>query len=164
MSIGCYPIGCYPIGTSAEFLFSLDVSVDLDGLSAACLAGFVRGRGASSVTPTAIFPGLSADLKEFLELMPATVSIYPFASRDSYGKPAYGSPTNYRARVLYKPVKVRAPDGQTIVARGVVWLAGTPVLSPQDKMILPDGSEPPILAIDMVPDENGPHHDKIYFG
>jgi hypothetical protein len=103
-------------------------------------------------------------INDFLELMPHTVSHAELASRDAYGKPVYGSAVDYTARVLYKNQKVRAKDGSEVVARGVVWIGGTPTVSPDDQLTLPDGSTPIILSFEQYADEDGAHHTKIFFG
>jgi hypothetical protein len=101
---------------------------------------------------------------EFLDLMPATVSHAPFVSRDEFGAPTYGASTDYRARVIYKPTHVRGPAANIVLAKGVVWIAGTPGIQSEDRITLPDGTTPPILAVARIPDENGAHHEKAFFG
>lgn len=103
-------------------------------------------------------------VSDWFELMPQTVTIAEFAGRDSYGKPMYGSAIPFRARITYGPVNVRTSTGNEVVARGVVWLGGTPVMSPEDQLVFPDGSIPPIVSVDRVEDEFGPHHVKVFFG
>lgn len=103
-------------------------------------------------------------IEDFLDLMPHTVSHAELAGRDDYGKPTYGSAVDYQARVTYKNQKVRASDGSEVVARGVVWIGGTPIISTDDQLTLPDGSSPIILSFEQYADEIGAHHTKIFFG
>jgi hypothetical protein len=103
-------------------------------------------------------------VSDFLDLMPATISHAPLVSRDAFGLPTYGSDTEYRARVIYKPTHVRGPAANIVLAKGVVWIAGTPTIGSEDRLTLPDGTTPPILAAARIPDEDGDHHCKIYFG
>jgi hypothetical protein len=103
-------------------------------------------------------------ISDFLELMPHTIQYHVFVGRDSYAKPTYALPTSYRARVLYKQRFVQRPDGSMVLARGFAWLAADSFVSQsEDKLTLPDGSEPPILFAETVPDESGTHHVKIWF-
>lgn len=104
-------------------------------------------------------------ISDFADMMPHTVTHEEFASRDEYGLPAYGSPASLKARVSYRPHKVRTPAGDEVVARGEVWLntAGTTV-DTEDRITLPDGSTPPILSVDGLSDELGAHHAKVHFG
>lgn len=103
-------------------------------------------------------------VSDWTDLMPETVYHAEFASRDDYGKPVYGSQVGYSARVIYKPRMVKAADGKDIVAKGRVWIAGTPSVTPQDEIELPDGTTPPILNVGRFSDENGAHHVVIDFG
>ena len=96
--------------------------------------------------------------------MPHTITHTEFAGRDSYGKRLFGSSVDYSARVSYKPTKVRTTNGQEELARGVVWILGSPTVIPEDKILLPDGTEPTIMAVDVISDEVGSAHTKIYFG
>lgn len=105
----------------------------------------------------------------FLELMPETVQIAPLSSRDEYGAPTYGPNVSRRARVLEALEKVVDDDGREVMATTLVWVApdptaGLPVVSVRDRVTLPDGSTPPLLRVERVSDEDGPHHLKIYLG
>lgn len=100
----------------------------------------------------------------FADCMVHTVSHTEFAGRTSYGERLFGSTVDYSARVIYKPTKVRTPDGREEMARGVVWLQGSPIVATEDKITLPDGTEPTIMAVDIMTDETGFSHTKIYFG
>lgn len=103
-------------------------------------------------------------VSDFHDLMPHTVYHSEFSGRSDYGKPNFGSAVPYRARVLYQAQNVRTADGNVVSARGVVWIGGTPDVQPEDQLLLPDSSTPPILSVDHVPDEDGLHHLKVYFG
>lgn len=103
-------------------------------------------------------------IDDWLDMMPHTVTLAEFSNRDEYGVMSYGSEADYRARVTYKNVLVRGPDGAEVIARGWVWINGTPDMIPEDKLILPDNTEPPILYVERIADEEGDHHIKIYFG
>ncbi len=103
-------------------------------------------------------------VSDWKDLMPEEVDVYLFASRDAYGVPAYGTPATYDARVTYKPVRVVDAAGDEVVAKGVVWIATTDAITPEDAIELPDGTRPPILRVDRVSGESGAHHVKVYFG
>lgn len=111
-------------------------------------------------------------LTDFLDMMPQQVTISPYSSKDDYNAHTYGTAVVYRARVVYKPIRVRTPDGADVVARGVVWLGphvdtledDVPLtMTTRDKLVLPDSTVANILSIDNMPDEDGDHHTKIYF-
>jgi len=99
-----------------------------------------------------------------LALMPHTVTVRARTGIDGYGKPSYAAGTSVRARVSFRPTKVRGADGQDVVARGTAILSEPLDVSPHDRLTLPDGSEPPILASAKVPDAKGFHHTSIFFG
>jgi hypothetical protein len=101
---------------------------------------------------------------DFLDFMPVTVSHAALASRDGYGKPTFGTATSYSARVLNRHVLVKDRQGREVIARTVVWLAGTPTIDPEDRVTLADGTTPPILAVEKYPDEAGAHHVKLFLG
>jgi hypothetical protein len=103
-------------------------------------------------------------ISDWADMMPHTVTHAPLASRDAYGAPTYGAGVDYTARVLYKNQRVRAADGAEVVARGSVWFVGTPTVSPEDKITLPDATTPPLLSVEQYADADGAHHTKVYFG
>ena len=101
---------------------------------------------------------------DWKDMMPHTVTVASLSSTDDYGAPTFGTAVSYSARVVSKPTHVKAADGAEVLARGYLWINGLPTITPTDKITLPDSSTPPILAIDKVPDEDGDHHVKVYFG
>lgn len=103
-------------------------------------------------------------VSDWLPLMPDTLYHTEFTGRSDYGKPTYGSAVSYRCRVVYKTKNVRDKQGNIVVARGTVWIAGTPTISPEDQITLPDGTTPPILSADLFTDDTGNHHVRCYFG
>jgi hypothetical protein len=64
---------------------------------------------------------------EFLEYMPDTVIIRPFAGRDSRNRPSYGDPQRYRCRIAGQEVALRrsAAEDSTVIYN--VWTDGIPV-------------------------------------
>lgn len=102
--------------------------------------------------------------RDFLALMPHQVTIQRFTGRDLFGQPQYGPPEVYRARVVGKQRLVRSRDGTEKVSATQVYVFGAPAVSVEDRITLPDGSQPPILAVSRVPDETGDHHVVIYCG
>jgi len=104
-------------------------------------------------------------ISDFLDMMPHTIQLSEFSgSSDSYGAPVYNSPVSYSARVSYKPILVKNKQGEEVVARGVVWVGAAITIATEDQIELPDGTTPPIMAVDSLADEDGLHHSKVYFG
>lgn len=101
---------------------------------------------------------------EFLELMTQTVTIAPFSSNNAYGEPSFGTAVSYSARVVNKPKMIRNAQGKEVVSMAQTWLYGSPTVTPDDRITLPDGTQPPILYVAQYPDENGAHHEVVYTG
>ena len=103
-------------------------------------------------------------LSDLSDLFGATIDHAPATGFDAYGDPAHSTPTPYRARVLYRARLVRDRNGQQTVSRGEVWIASPLHVGLQDKITLPDGTTPNILAAELLTDEAGPSHTHLYFG
>lgn len=98
-------------------------------------------------------------------LMVQSITIAAVATKDAYGKRTWGSASTInQCRVQTGDHKVLDSTGQEKVANGRVYVPGAPTLTLNDKMTLPDGSSPPILAINRFGDENGSHHTVIHYG
>ncbi|WP_207456064.1 hypothetical protein [Azospirillum sp. SYSU D00513] len=103
-------------------------------------------------------------IDDLADLMPDVVEHAPANGHDVYGAPSYGPASTYRARVAYRSRLVRDRNGDTVAARGSAWLAGAPVVGLDDRVTLPDGTSPPLLAVDRLTDERGATVVKIHFG
>ena len=103
-------------------------------------------------------------INDWQDLFPHTIYHAEYISRDAYGQPNYGSEVAYRGRVTYKDQTRYFSDGSTIEIKGTVWIQGTPTVSNDDQITLPDGSTPLILSHELIADESGSHHVKIFFG
>lgn len=89
-----------------------------------------------------------------------TVTLEPFSSDDGYGEKSYGEAATVSARVDYKQTevrsdKVRIKRGETHISTAQVMLEGDQSVSLNDRITLPDGTKPPILAITKTPDVSG---------
>lgn len=102
-------------------------------------------------------------ISDWLDLMPATVTVQRFLGRDSYGKPSFATAVSYRARVNNVTRLVRNAEGEQVVARGRAWLATVDPITTQDRVGLPDGTFPIILNVNQVPDESGPLYTSLDF-
>jgi len=105
----------------------------------------------------------------FLDMMPHTVTVAPVTSRDKFGTRTYGAAVSYPARVVEEQRRITTLDGVEGMSSHTVWIAphtssGIPNLGPESLITLPDGSTPPILRVEVYPDEEGDHHWKIYLG
>jgi hypothetical protein len=70
--------------------------------------------------------------------------------------------TAYQARVVRKQRTVLSKSGTIAIAQNQVWIAGNVAIDFSDRIELPDGSMPPILAFEHVPDDTGETFTKVY--
>ena len=104
---------------------------------------------------------------DLLALMPSTlkVNVLKGVSTDGYGTATWSSSTkSYRCRVVEKQTLVHTFEGDEQMARTVVWVRSTSTFGPWDKITLPDGTTPRLLAVEDYPDEDGAHHQRLFFG
>lgn len=108
---------------------------------------------------------------EFLELMPDTVTLrHPddAGATDVFGRTQFDPfepvQTFPNARVEWRTVLARGPDGGSVSARGRVFLPGeVAVVLRKTVVTLPGGETPVLVAADVVRDEDGPHHTVLAF-
>ncbi len=105
-------------------------------------------------------------INDFLDMMPRTITHAAVTSRDAYGKPSYGTPTSYRARVTREIKRVRSQvNGQDAISDTTVWVGGViPNLVIDDQITLHDGTTPVLISWEAPEDEAGEHHMKLYMG
>jgi len=107
---------------------------------------------------------------EFLSMMPHTVTVAPFVSRDKNGVPTYGTPRTFRARVTGKVLSLRRSDrADSTVVFDVYVQAGNTVITADDLLTLDgdpawvDGT-PILFAVSRSTDDDGHHHVKLQCG
>jgi hypothetical protein len=111
--------------------------------------------------------------RALIEMMTDTVSWSTTTTLSQYGVPTYGTAHAMRARIVEKSGEVRDRTGQVREIRGVIWCvenstqATGQTFTPtaDDKVVLPDGTSPPIITVESYPDADGvTHHHKATFG
>lgn len=95
---------------------------------------------------------------DFLDMMPQTVIVAPYTGQNGDGEPTHGAGVSYPARVEGRIRYVATRDGADRIAVRRVYLGTTASINVKDKITLPDGTSPPIIAVSPVDDEEGPHH------
>lgn len=103
-------------------------------------------------------------VNDWRDMFPDTVTYAEFVDRTDYGKPNYGTPVSYSARIVRRPRFVRKADGSEVVSSVTVWLAAFVDAGAQDQITLPDGTTPEVLTVEKYTDESGDHHTKISLG
>jgi len=99
--------------------------------------------------------------QDFLKWFNQTVKIESFTSINIYGEPQYGTAVQCSAFIEYKTKLVRDATGQEVVSTVQIYLDGSIDVNIQDRITLPDGSQPVILSIEALPDETGSIHHKV---
>lgn len=101
----------------------------------------------------------------FLDLMPSTITIYPMASSDAYGKRTFSATgTTVRCRIQERDQRYTTERNEDYQAVGTIICYGTPSIDLDSKVVLPDGTQIMILSIVHHNDESGAHHTSISFG
>lgn len=100
----------------------------------------------------------------FLDMMPSTVTIYPKSSTDAYGKFSFSATgTAVRCRIQPSDNVVTTEDNRQVVSRGTIIFYGTPTITSDSKIVLPDGTSPLILTVRVHNDDSGTHHTTVTY-
>lgn len=108
-------------------------------------------------------PGVEPALRA---LMTQTIRVSTRSGHTAYGAPSFAATaTTYRARIVDRPGFTRGNTGEDVAYRSIAWIASTGSLHVDDRYLLPDGTSPPVVALERYPDERGAyHHAKLFFG
>jgi hypothetical protein len=101
----------------------------------------------------------------FLDLMPSTVTVYAKSSADAYSKVTFSATgVATRCRVQQTGRVVKSADNRDVYETGVIIFYGSPTITEDSKIVLPDGSTPLIHSIRTYNDEDGGNHTTVSFG
>jgi hypothetical protein len=107
-------------------------------------------------------------MNEFTDMMPRLVGITPFVSQTIAGLPAYGTRTDYPARIEMRDIQIRLADGTVIAGRGKIIFLQTISIHPRDLITVPAGIpgpvNPTILNVSENDDELGGCYTALVFG
>lgn len=103
---------------------------------------------------------------DYRELFSETVTLFPPATTDKYGKRSFTASASVTACAhLVSEVRLsRDQDGREVVETGRVYLYGTYTVTNDYKITLSDGSSPVIIGVDNPHDQNGSHHTVVRIG
>lgn len=101
-------------------------------------------------------------VSDFLDLMPATVSVTKPTAKNEYGEYTTTSSTSYRARIVSKQRRIVNNLGEEISVNTEVWLATTTSIPTESVITFADSSKMTVRAVDIISDEKGTHHVKVY--
>lgn len=89
-----------------------------------------------------------------------------FQSRDGAGRATYQSPVELPCFLDGRIKVIPNSTGREVVSRMTIFLNGTPEagqITADDRITLPDGTRPPIAAVQKIYDERGNlHHVEVY--
>jgi len=114
---------------------------------------------------------------DLYDMFPDRITVEPFVSVDEEGNATYGTPVlNVPARVIGRTRTAAGPDAQEHVSNVQAMLPGEYGFTANDRYTLPvrfslnpnDPSDlyarqPRAIAVDRSTDEDGAHHQTIYF-
>jgi len=103
-------------------------------------------------------------VSDWADLFTQTITLEEASSENEYGGRNYGSPASYSARVVAQNKYIRRPNGVEFLSTTKVWIQGTPTVSLDDRITLPDSTTPQILLVRQYPDELGDHHTELDLG
>jgi hypothetical protein len=102
--------------------------------------------------------------QELLELLESQVTVKPLSGRGLDGKQTHGTAVSYRCHVERKQRVVVNARGQEVPSSGRCLLDDAyPAITESSLLTLPDGSTPPIVAVETTYDSAGPYQTVVYF-
>ena len=102
---------------------------------------------------------------DFLDLCPHTVTLEPLSTHDVYGAPSFGTSVSHTALIMQESKLVRAADGREVVSGTQVYIPSSSAsVAEQDRLTLPDGSQPEIIRVSTFSDDDGQHNVVVYCG
>lgn len=106
---------------------------------------------------------ITGDLAEFFV---DEITIEPYTGQDVFGDETYGTAATYACRMKGKHKTVRLQTGEEKVSTVQAVLNSVAGATNQDRVTLParfKPNSPPIMAVEVSTDENGPHHERLMF-
>ena len=101
----------------------------------------------------------------FLTMMTETCTIYTLASTDKYGKRTRTAGTTQACRIeRADQYRYSDQNGRTIRVDVRVYMPEQVAVTPDDEILLPDGTYVRVMNVQHVYDEEGVHHTKVLYG
>jgi hypothetical protein len=108
-------------------------------------------------------------IADLADLMVDTLQVERMLTEDGFGGKTYSAPENLPCRLKGNHQIVRGFDGEEHLSTVEALMAGVFNLDAEDKFTLVPSvgtfnpTSPTAINIKVVPDENGPHHEKVFF-
>jgi hypothetical protein len=100
--------------------------------------------------------------RDFLAMMPFTVSIEPVTGQDRYGADTYGPAVEVQALIQQRVQQVRGPTGGEITVDTEVYLGEALEVQPGARLTLPDASRRIVQSANRNADDKGWHNTILY--
>ncbi len=85
-----------------------------------------------------------------------SITVYPYTGFDAYGNVSWSTTASTYAAFILETVKaIRDKSGVDKVSNTQVYMDGAVVINIEDKITLPSGNQPIILAVQRFPDFTG---------
>jgi hypothetical protein len=101
---------------------------------------------------------------QWLEVMTQTATYQNVNSLDVYGKRTLGSTVTFHCHISKKRREVFNAEGIKVITSASVYMDGVYDVQAGAKVVLPDGSTPPIVDVMVSYDEHGAHHTTLHLG
>lgn len=99
---------------------------------------------------------------DFEELMDETVLLETVLTRDARSRPlTFAGPVAYPAHIERAEDVITDEAGPVWQRAATIFLGGAPDVTQDDRLTLPDGSQPPIERVTRQRDEDGGHHTAV---
>lgn len=98
------------------------------------------------------------------KMLTQTLGVQPGTGTDSYGEPTYGPLQEWPCLQFALPDRAVTKNGIVVLDWCMVITPPTAPITAQCLITLPDGSVLPVLGVEQVFDERGPHHLEVYAG
>lgn len=96
--------------------------------------------------------------------MPTTVTVFDKTATDAYGKFTFsGTGTAVKCRIQPSDEVIKTMDNRNVEAKGTIIFYGTPTITTDSKILLPDGTIPLIVSVRVHNDDTGTHHTTVTY-
>jgi hypothetical protein len=98
---------------------------------------------------------VSASLTGLIHWMCESLTIEPATTIHSYGRYSFGTAVNVAARIVPKTQKIIDKNGQDVISSAEIYVDSSATVTVNDRITLPDGTKPIILALQKFRDALG---------
>lgn len=101
--------------------------------------------------------------KELKALLAQTITIHPYKLTNKYNEHEYNSSATEYCRIEKNNKVITNSNGDNVLSNCQIFVDGSVNIDYRSKIVLPDGTEPGIIAIQDEPDEHGISYYKCIY-